>query len=240
MAKISLAKKNKEQDQEIHAIQSKGEKAFNVFNYIFLSLLIIITFYPFYYVLIASLSESREVVSGNVMFMIKNFTLDSYRKVFEIEGFLRSYLNSIYLTAFGTAFSLFITICGAYALSKKRLRFRTFFSFFIAFTMWFSAGMIPTYLNIRDLHLLNSINGIIIAFGISTFNVILMRTYFQTIPESLEESAKIDGANDFRTLVQIYLPLAKPSIATVGLYYGLGRWNGFLLETAKKCRCRCS
>ncbi len=219
--------KRKKEEQGLHVIQSRGEKVFNVVNYIFLSLLVLITFYPFYYVLIASLSESVEVVSGNVLFTIKGFTMDSYKKVWEIEGFLRSYGNSIYMTVVGTAISLLITICGSYALSKKRLRFRSFFSFFIAFTMWFNAGMIPIYLNLRDMNMLNSIHGAIVAFCISTFNVIMMRTYFQTVPDSLEEAAKIDGANDIRTLFQIYLPLAKPSIATIGLYYGLSYWNSY-------------
>lgn len=219
--------RNRKSEAEAYVILSPGEKIFNVINTILVGVIILITLYPFWYVLISSFSDYKEVINGNVLVFPKKLNLDSYLKVLEIKGIWRSYLNSIYLTVVGTFVSMFITIAGAYALSKKRLRYRGFFSLFIAFSMWFNAGMIPTYLNLRDLGLLNSLNGLVIAFAVSSFNVILMRTYFQTIPESLEESAKIDGASDIRTLIQIYLPLSKPSIATVGLYYGISRWNGY-------------
>lgn len=209
-------------------IQSKGEKVFSVVNYIILGLCALAAVYPVWYVLVSSLSGGREVLAGKVFLWPVNPTLDAYEKVFSNTLIWRSYINAIYVTFAGTLVSMVITVCGAYSLSKKRLYGRNVFSFFIAFTMWFNAGMIPLYLNFRELHMLNSLWGVIIGFAISTFNVILMRTYFQTnVPESLEEAAKIDGASDFAVLAKIYLPIAKPALATIALYYAVARWNTY-------------
>jgi putative aldouronate transport system permease protein len=206
---------------------SRGEKIFSIFNYTFLAVLALLTVYPFVYVLSASISSGDAVISGRVLLLPKEITLEAYRQVLAEKGIWRAYLNTIFYTAIGTAVNLLMTILGAYPLSKKRLKGRSFFSFFIAFTMWFNGGMIPFYLNIRDLNLIDKRIAIIIAFAITTFNVILLRTYFQSVPDSLEEAANIDGANDIHVLTKIYLPLSKPALATIGLFYAVDRWNGY-------------
>ncbi len=206
---------------------TKGEKVFSVCNYIVLGIIALITLYPFWYVLIASISDSTAVITGEVVFWPKDFTLSAYARVFEEQGIWMAYLNTIYYTVVGTAVNLIFTIFGAYPLSKKRLMGRTFLSFFIAFTMWFQAGIVPTYLNFRSLHLLDTRTAVVLGFAVATFYVILMRTYFQSIPEALEESAKLDGANDLQILCKIYLPLSVPTLMTIGLYYAVDRWNGY-------------
>lgn len=206
---------------------SNGERVFHILNYIFLTIVGLITIYPFIYVLANSLSSVTTVKMGKVFFYPINFTLEAFRYVLSREGIWIAYANTIFYTIVGTAVNLLLTMLGAYPLSKKRLKGRTFISFFIVFTMWFNAGMIPFYLNLRSLNLLNTRFAIIIAFGITTFNVILLRTFFQSIPESLEESAKIDGASDWQVLSKIYLPLSKAGLATVGLFYAVSRWNGY-------------
>ncbi len=132
-----------------------------------------------------------------------------------------------FYTLVGTTVNLLITICGAYPLSKRELPGRKIVTLMIVVTMWLDAGIIPFFLNLRDLGLLDKRITIIIAFACSTFNVILLRTFFESIPRSLEEAAKIDGANDFSVLRKVYLPLSKPALATVGLFYAVTRWNGY-------------
>ena len=138
-----------------------------------------------------------------------------------------SYGNTFFYTIVGTLTSLALIIPAAYALSKPRLRARRSFGFFIAFTMWFSAGMIPFYLNLRDLDLLDSRWGIVISFAVNAFNIILMRNFFESISPSFEEAARMDGANDFQILWKVYMPLAKPAIATVAMLCAISRWNGY-------------
>ena len=206
---------------------SKGEKIFQVINYIILTVIGLLALYPFIYVLSASFSSPDAVITGKVVLLPKEINLYAYKAVFKESGIWIAYANTIFYTVVGVSVSMILTVCGSYALSKKRLMGRTFFSMFIAFTMWFSAGMIPSYLNMRDLNLLNSRFGIIIGFCISTFNVILLRTYFQGVPDEMEEAATVDGANDLIILTKIYLPLSKPALATIALFYGIGRWNSY-------------
>lgn len=218
---------------------SRGEKIFSTFNYVSLALLAMASLYPFIYVLSASFSNPTSVILGDVVFFPKNVTLDAYRTVFEKDGIWLAYGNTVYYTVVGTAVSLILTTLGAYPLSKRRLIGASSISFFIAFTMWFHAGMIPMFLNLRDLGLLNQRSAIIFAFAISTFNVFIMRTFFQNVPYELEESAKIDGASDVRILWSIYLPLSKAAFYTLGLLYAVSRWNSYfwamiLLKDEKK------
>jgi putative aldouronate transport system permease protein len=153
--------------------------------------------------------------------------MESYQQVFMQPGIWKAFANTIFYTVVGVAVSLFFTICGAYPLSKRDLKGKNFIAFFIALTMWFNAGMVPTYLNFVGLNLLDTRTGIIIGFALSTFNVFILRTFFQSLPESLEESAKMDGANDWQILWKIILPLTKPALITIGLFYGVSRWNGY-------------
>lgn len=208
-------------------LESRGEKVFYVFNYIILGLFALSTLYPLLYVLSASLSSPQAVVTGDVFLYPKEFTLTAYKAVFKENGVWMGYANTIYYTVAGTFTSMVLTICGAYALSKKRLKGRTFFNLLISFTLIFAPGMIPMYLNFRDLHLLDSRFGIVIGFAVSTFNFIILRTFFQAIPEEIEEAARIDGAGDVRVLFGVVLPLSKAALATISLFYAVSRWNGY-------------
>jgi putative aldouronate transport system permease protein len=208
--------------------QTRGEKAFAVLNYVLLSLMALSMVYPFVYMLSVSLSETFPVLRGDVWLFPKGFNVSAYRMLLGRKEIWTAYLNTIFYTVFGTAASMFFTICGAYPLAKKRLFGRTFFAFLIALTLWFRAGMIPFFLHMQRLHLDNTRIGIVLGMALwTTFYLILMRTYFQSIPESVEESAKMDGANDITILVRIVLPLSVPALATIGLYYAVYRWNSY-------------
>ncbi|WP_339317789.1 carbohydrate ABC transporter permease [Paenibacillus sp. FSL R10-2734] len=207
--------------------KTRGEKLFYIFNCVFLGIIALLALYPFVYVLSASLSSPEAVVTGKVLLLPHDINFDSYAKVLSEKGIWIAYLNTFYYTIFGVIVNLILTVCGAYALSKKRVMGRTAISFFIALTMWFQPGMIPTYLNFRDLNMLDNRFTIVIGFAITTFYVFLMRTFFQSIPEELEEAAKVDGANDLTILWKVYLPLSKASLVTIGLFYAVHRWNGY-------------
>lgn len=204
-----------------------GDKILTWFIYGVLGLCGIASFYPFIYVLSSSLSHGTAVTMGQVVLFPIDFTMDAYEYVLDDDYFWTSYYNTFYYTIFGTAYSMVLSSMGSYALSRKKLRGRKFFNLIVVFTMWFNAGIIPTYLNYNELGIKNSRIGIVIAFGIQAFNIVLLRNYFDSVPESLEQAAMIDGANDFTIFAKIYMPLSKPSLITVTLYYAIGRWNGF-------------
>lgn len=208
-------------------IQSKSEKIYLLIIYILLGIIAFVTVYPFIYVLSASLSSGDAVATGKVLLLPTEVTFEAYRRVLFEPGLWSGYANTIYYTIVGTIVNLALTTCGAYALSKKRLMGGKFISFMVALTLWFKPGMIPMYLNFRSLHLLDTRTAIIWGFGITAFNVILLRTFFQSVPSSLEEAAKIDGATEWHILKNVYLPLSKPALATIGLFYGVNRWNGY-------------
>lgn len=208
-------------------IESRTEKIFKIINNILLALMATAALYPFLYVLSASVSMPFNVVTGKVLLFPKGFTFDAYKEVLGNPEIWSAYGNTIFYTVVGTAVSMFFTICGAYALSKKRLRGRKFFTILVTLTLWFDAGMIPFYLTLRDLGLLNTRTGIIIAFACNAFKVILLRTNFEGVPTELEESVKVDGGNDLQVLLKVYLPLVKPGLATVGLFYAIEKWNGY-------------
>lgn len=207
--------------------QSKGERVFNWVNIILLGIIGLLMLYPFWYVLVASFSDSQSVITGKVTLFPVGFNINAYKKVLEDSSIWIAYANTIYYTVFGTIISMFLSILGAYPLSKKRLAGRKFFNIMLMFTMWFNAGTIPVFLNLRDLGLLNTRFAILVAFACSAFNVVLLRNFFESVPDSLEESAAIDGANDVYTMFKIYLPLSMPALATVGLFYAVSRWNGY-------------
>jgi putative aldouronate transport system permease protein len=207
--------------------QSFSDKLSSGFIAVILIMLSAVCLYPFVYVLSASFSSGSAVITGEVLLFPKDITLDSYKSILAKDGLWQAYGNTVFYTVAGTAFSILLTICGAYPLSKSRLVGRTFVAFFIAFTLWFGAGLIPTYLNFKELGLLDTRTSIIVGFAVSAFLVILLRTFFQSIPDSLEESAKMDGANDLQILRHIYLPLSKPALVTVGLIYAVGKWNSY-------------
>ncbi|WP_168121732.1 carbohydrate ABC transporter permease [Paenibacillus sp. HB172176] len=208
-------------------LESRGEKVFYGFNNLFLAIISLLALYPFLYVVSASVSSPQAVVTGEVLLWPKNLTWDAYSAVLQDPKIYTGYANTIYYTVVGVVVSMVLTICGAYPLAQKRLPGRTFFNLLISLTLIFSAGMIPMYLNFKDLHLLDSRFGIVIGFAITTFNFIILRTFFQSIPSELEEAARIDGAGDLTILLKIVLPLSKAAIATIALFYGVSRWNGY-------------
>lgn len=207
--------------------RSLGEKVFGVFNIVFMILMMLVTVYPLWYVLVSSFSSPVAVAAGWTALLPSGITFDSYRKVASIPYIWTSYANTVFYSVVGTVISMAFTILGGYALSKKRLVGRKVFTFIIMVTMWFGAGVIPTYLNFRSLGLLDTRLGVLLCYAVSTFNVILMRTFFENVPDSMEESAKIDGANDWRVLMSIYLPVSVPALATLTMYYFVGRWNAY-------------
>lgn len=204
------------------------EKNFDIINGMILLMLALIILYPMYFTVIASFSEPYDVVSGNVKFWFKGFTMDSYIQVFNNKKIWIGYRNSIVNTALGTMLNLILTIPAAYALSKNSLWNRGLLNTYFVIIMFFSGGLLPTYLVVRDMGLLNKPYTLILLGGFSAYNMIVARTYFQTsIPESLYEAAEIDGCSQFRQFFSIAIPLAKPIIAVITLYYAVGRWNSF-------------
>lgn len=208
-------------------LYSKSDKAFVYLNMFLVGMFTISTLYPFIYVASLSFSMGDAVTSGQVVLTPVDFTLAAYEKVLVDPAFWTSYMNTFIYTIGGTITSLCIIIPGAYALSRPQLFGRKYWNMLIAFTMWFHAGMIPFFLNIRDLGLLDSYFGIIIAFACNAFNIILLRNFFEAVPASFEEAARMDGANDFQVLWKVFIPLAKPAIATITLFCIVARWNGF-------------
>lgn len=206
---------------------SKGEKVFYIINNIVLAFIVLICLYPIIYVFSASISSPAMLYEGKVVLFPKELTFASYKKVLSDSEIFVAFLNSVYYMVVGTAYSLAVTIGAAYPLSKKWFYGRKFFTIIMAITMWFGGGMIPQYLNIRDLGLIDTRTAIIVAFAVAPFNIIIMRTFFQSVPESLEEAAVIDGATNFQILSKIYLPLSKAAIATIGLFCVVARWNGY-------------
>lgn len=208
--------------------KSPGEMVFDVMNYIFILLLMFITLYPFWYITVGSLSNPTAVAQHRgLMLWIKGFTLASYKAVFENPNIWSGYLNTLIYLITGTAINLFMTVLGAYALSRKKLYGKALIMKIIVFTMFFSGGLIPTFLIIRSMGMVDTRWAMIIPGAISTYNMIIMRTAFQSVPDSLEESARMDGANDFTIMWKIIVPLSLPAMAVIALYYAVGHWNSF-------------
>lgn len=213
--------------------RSRGERIFEVFNYILLSVIIIICLYPVWYVAMASVSDSNLLTQhSGLLFKPVGHSIEAYKKVFQNPMIGRGYLNTIFILVVGVFLDLVMTSLGAYFLSRKRVMFKKPIMLLIIFTMFFSGGMIPFYLNLKDLHLTNSLWGLIIPFMISTYNLIILRTSFESIPESLIEAAQIDGAGHMKILIQIVLPLSKAILAVMVLYYGVSIWNSWFWASA--------
>lgn len=206
--------------------QTKGEKAFNIFNAIFLIALSVVCIYPLYYVLIGSISDPVMMMKHQGLLLVPyGFDLEAYQRVFANPMIPIGYRNTIVYLVCGTIVNLVLTTLGAYTLSRKNVMFRDFIMFMIVFTMLFQGGMIPTYLLVNDLGLVNSWLAMILPSAINTINLIIMRTSVAAIPESLLESARIEGAGEFSILIRIVIPLSKAVIAVMILYYGVYHWN---------------
>ena len=206
-----------------------GSKLFDVFNTLFMIFMIIITAYPIYFVLIASFSDPASLMANSSVLLmpIEPFTLQAYEMVFDNPMIMKGFFNSVFLVVVGVSINMVMTIIGAYFLACKDIMHKNIIVVMIIITMYFSGGMIPAYLNIRDLGMLNTYWALIIPGAIATGNMIIMRTAFQGIPDSLIESAGIDGASHITILFKIMVPLAVPTIAVLVLYYGVGHWNSW-------------
>jgi len=208
--------------------RSKGEKIFEVANLILLLFLCIICIYPMLYVLFASLSDSTSLLSHTGLLLKPiGFSTLAYEVVFNTPLIITGYKNTLFILIVGLAVNLFMTSLGAYFLSRKDVLWKNTVMMLILLTMYFSGGLIPFYLNVRDLGLNNSLLAVILPFAVNTFNLIIMRTSFANIPDSLEESATLDGANDYQILFRIILPLSMPVVAVMVLYYGVAHWNAW-------------
>lgn len=207
---------------------SRTDAIFGVINGFFISLIVLVMLYPLYFIIIASISDPYAVAKGQVFLWPSGFTLGAYKEVFKNDSIWMGYKNSIIYTAFGTLLNLVLCIPAAYALSNKKLPVRPFFTWFFVFTMYFNGGMIPTYLLVKNLGLINQPFTLIVLNGVNVYNIIVLRSFFQnSIPADLYEAATIDGASSARQFFQIALPLAKPIIAVVALYFGVTRWNSY-------------
>ncbi|MBJ6360713.1 carbohydrate ABC transporter permease [Paenibacillus sp. GCM10012307] len=201
---------------------------FDGFIYGFLILLVIATLYPLLYVLFASFSDAGQLmVNKGLLWKPLGFSIEAYKSVINNPGILIGYRNTLFIVVAGVVINLFMTALGAYVLSRKNVMWNNLFMFIIVFTMFFGGGLIPLYLIVKNVGLLDSLWSTIVPFAIGTFNLIIMRTSFMGIPDSLEESAKIDGANHLTILFRIILPLSMPVIAVMILYYAVDKWNGW-------------
>lgn len=208
-------------------LQSTQDRIIDVIVLILMTAVLIFAMYPLVYVFSNSISATEAVLKREVWLLPKGFNLASYRWVFQDAEIGRAYINTAIYAIGGTAYSMLLTILGAYPLSRKHLQGRNGIMMIITFTMLFNAGMIPTFLLVKKLKMINTVWAMIIPCAVSQYNLIIMRTGFAGIPDELEEAAKIDGANDFYTLFHIMVPLAVPTIMTITLFYFIGRWNDF-------------
>lgn len=211
-----------------------SELIFKIISYTLLTIFAICCLYPFIYTISAALSGRHVVEYNELVLLPKDIQFEAFSRMFNNNMFWNAYTNTLFLTFYGTIWSLGISILGAYALSKKRLLFRKGFNFFLVFTMWFSAGLVPQYLNYLDTKRVFNAVGImddkwlvVIAMGMAAMNIILLRNSFEGVPSEIEEAAIVDGATEMQVLWKVYVPMSKSIIATVALFFGISRWNGY-------------
>ena len=205
-----------------------GDRVFQVINTIFLLLILAVVIYPLVFVLSASVSEPEMLLKGEVWLFPKGFTLDSYRRVFQNREILMGYINTIKYTVVGTVINLFMTISAAYPLSRKDFYGRGVITAMMVFTMFFSGGLIPRFLLVRDLNLYNTMWALILPGAVSVWNITIMRTFFQTgVPYEIQEAAMIDGCSNIKILTRVVLPLSMPVISVMIMFYSVGHWNAY-------------
>ncbi|HHZ12126.1 MAG TPA: carbohydrate ABC transporter permease [Acholeplasmataceae bacterium] len=211
-----------------------SELIFKILAYFLLTVFALCCVYPFIYAISSAISGKYYVDTNQIVLLPKDIQFLAFEAVFKNNSFWTSYANTLFVTFFGTIFSLVTSILGAYALSKKRLLFRRFFNFFLVFTMWFSAGIVPQFLNyVATQKVFNGIGItddkwlIVIAMGMNAMNIIILRNAFEGVPSEIEEAAIVDGATELQVLTKVYVPMSKSAIATVGLFFGISRWNGY-------------
>ena len=207
---------------------SRGDIVFLTLNTLFLIIFFLLTLYPLIYVLSASFSDPDAVSGGRMVLWPIGFTLQGYEYIFKYQEIWTGYANTLFYTFFGTVFALLITIPCAYALSRRDLKGRGIVMMYFMITMYISGGMIPGYLNVQSLGLVDTRTFMVITGGLSVYNMIVARTFFSnSIPWELHEAARIDGASDFTTFFRIVLPLSKPILVVLMLYYGVAQWNSY-------------
>lgn len=208
--------------------KSKSRRVFEVLNVALMIFIGLVCIYPFLYVVFASFSDAGQLLKFNGLLLgPKGFSIDAYKEVFKKGEIIRGYANTLLITFAGTALNILLTSMGAYFLSRKNVMLQQPIMILILITMYISGGMIPSYLNIRSLGLYQSYLALILPGAISTTNLIIMRTAFMSVPDSLEEAARIDGASHMTILFKIILPLSKATVAVLVLYYALGHWNNW-------------
>lgn len=201
---------------------------FNVINIIGFTIFTVLCIYPFYFVVINSISDNARVLVGQVRLVPVGIHFENYKEAFRIGGFAKATFNSVARTLLGTLVMMLSTIVLGYAMTKKELWGRKFWYRFLIVTMYFSAGLIPGYLNMKRLGLMNTFWVYIIPAMVSPYNMILVKTYIESIPSSLEEAALMDGASYFKRLVYVIVPLSKPILATIAIFSAVGQWNSFM------------
>lgn len=207
---------------------NKGEKTLHGINLFVLALLTVIFFYPLWHCLMASFSDPTSLIGYKGLISLPmGFSLEGYKTVLQNKNILTGYMNTLFYLVVGTAINMVLTILGAYVLSRRRMMLKGPLTLLIVFTMYMDFGLIPAFLNVRDLGLYDSRWAILLPVAINTYNLIVMRTAFASVPAALEESAMIDGANDFTILFKIILPLSKATLAVVVLFYVVEHWNSW-------------
>ena len=208
--------------------ESKSDRIFNAINIIIMTLVLLIEIYPLIFVVSASISNPDLVNKGEVWFLPKDISFEGYSRVFKDKEIWTGYRNTIFYTLFGTIINLFVTLPAAYSLSRKDFYGRNIFMALFTFTMFFSGGLIPTYLIIKGLGLRDTIWALVLPGAASMYNIIITRTFFQSnIPNEMKEAAEIDGCSNTRLFLTIVLPLSTPIIAVMALFYGVGHWNSY-------------
>jgi len=208
--------------------ESAGDRLFDIINYILLAIVLTVVLYPLIFVAVASISNPAAVVKGEVWLLPKEINFTGYEKVFANKEILNGYVNTIIYTVAGTIVNVGMTILAAYPLSRKDFRGRNIFTALFVFTMFFSGGLIPTYLIVKDLGMTNTMWALIIPNAVAVWNIIIMRTFFQqSIPFEIQESAQMDGCGNFKILLKIILPLSMPILAVMTLFYSVAHWNSF-------------
>lgn len=204
------------------------DKMFDIFVIVIIALTSIVCLLPMINLAAVSLSGNQAIINSEVFLLPVDFTIQTYKDIFSDKSMMTSLGYTAFLTISYTLLSMALTILAAYPLSKSRLRGRKFFMIIIIITMYFSGGLIPDYLLIRDLNMLDSTWSLLLPGALSAFNLIILKSFFQTLPESLEEAAQIDGCGEFSILVKIILPLSLPILATLCLFYAVAKWNSFM------------
>lgn len=211
-----------------------SELIFKIVSYTLLTIFALCCLYPFIYAISSSISGQHAVDYNEVILFPKDIQFDAFASIFNDNSFWNSYANTLFLTFYGTIWAIGVAILGGYALSKKRLLFRKGWNFYLVFTMWFSAGLVPQYINYLNTQDAFSKIGIhdvkwliVIAMGMAAMNIILLRNAFEGVSSEIEEAARVDGATELQILTKVYLPMSKSTIATVALFFAISRWNGY-------------